>query len=271
MIGPFGSRRTRLFLVCGVIAVALFAGCSQVPSVGHQEIELTSCVDGAFTVQFDLVYSNSFVASVSVESQSSNVVGTPLITPTGPNSFLVTAELGNAGLGDPVSIGFAAQVQQFGFAQATNVRWYTDPPQSIGQPACGPRGGLEFETTLSPVQGLVLEVSNPTPVPIELLSLELVASPVLLPPHQLDWSDSSFNALPWQAAFPGGIVVAPGAPALSIDLPESAPPGTAAVLCRCVYMESGGEPYRCITEIDMVGRPIAVKSVTWSEVKALSR
>src|SRR6188474_910103 len=131
--GRYGSRS--IFLLCGGIAMALVAGCSHVPSISYQTIELRSCVDGALTVQFDLVYSNAFVSNVSVDYTSNNVVGTPLINPLGSNSFRVTAELTGIPTGDPVTIGFAAQVGQYGFAQAGNIRFYTDPPQSLGAPA----------------------------------------------------------------------------------------------------------------------------------------
>jgi hypothetical protein len=112
-------------LVCG--AVALLAGCSQVPSTIYQSVELTSCVDGARAVQFDLVYTSSFVTNLGVTTTSPNVIGTPAIVSTGPSSFQITAELNNVANGGAVSIGLDAEVQQYGLAQWSNVRFFTEP------------------------------------------------------------------------------------------------------------------------------------------------
>jgi hypothetical protein len=110
-------------------------------------------------------------------------------------------------------------------------------------------------------------VTNPNPLPMTLVALDLVESPDVLDASSLDWDDPAFNALPWQAAAPGGVTLDAAAPPLAIDLPGTA--SGRAILCRFISVYNGME-VRGIMQAS-AGSPLAVKSSTWGALKALYR
>jgi hypothetical protein len=114
---------------------------------------------------------------------------------------------------------------------------------------------------------LTLQVSDPYPLPMTLVSLELVESPTVLNASLLDWDNGSFNALPWVPATTGGAILDAASAPLAINLPDTAT--GAAVLCRAISIYDGME-VRGIIQINL-SPPLATKLATWSSVKALYR
>ena len=267
----YGFVSARSHLLYGAIGVALLAGCQNIPATSHDVIELQSCTSNARSVRFDLNYTSAWVSSISLESQSANVVGTPTIDDLGFGTFQITAELNNAALNEAVSLGFAAQMGQYGAAWVGDVHFYNVPPADItdAEPSCTPGVLPEIALDNAPALGLHMQVSNPGAGTLTLESLELAQSPVLLPPSALHWGGADFEGLTWTPGVVGGAPLVSGSPPLVIDLPESALPGTRAVLCRFVSGGEAGFTSRVITEVDLASGPLATKPSTWGAIKAL--
>jgi hypothetical protein len=269
------------FLVLGGVGLALLAGCTNVPYVTHDVITTQSCTAGAKAVRFLVGYSDPFVTSIDVQPGSSNIVGVPGIVDTG-FGFEVTAELNNVGLGEQVIILFnAVALRPFALA-VSDVQYFTVPPDQIVDPGCNAGVSPEIALIETTAQHLVLQISNPSTHVVTLETLQLAGSPIHLDPPMLDWSGSSFNALPWQSPLQTPTVLDPALPPVEFELPSSMDLTWKSLYLRFVCsthfadLRTGTSfqtsiEMRGITEVDVVGGPVATQSTTWGAVKALYR
>lgn len=239
-------------------------------------VETRSCTDDAQTMIL-LMNSTSPILSVGYSGGSPNVLGIPLSYSDGStlHTWIMT-ELNHANLNEKVMVKFysfviVANTLTVSLADVAFYKapWYTNPtvpdcvvahtPQfTVTQPV--PQARIAFS------EGVTVEVTNPNPLPMTLVALDLVESPSVLEPSSLDWENPEFNALPWQAAA-GGATLDPAGPPLAINLPGTA--SGQAILCRFISVYDGME-VRGIMQAS-AGSPLAAKPITWGGVKALYR
>ncbi len=255
-------RCARLLVVLLPIAVA----CS-LPVYDIQEvIQARSCTDDAVTM-LATVGVSGILFDVGYDGGSANIIGTPLLVPNAGNLLLV-ADLDDVDLGEAVTLRYHAKVSTaFLSVTTTDILFFTMPWEQY-PPACSAAEGPSFQIALDPIYDLLLRVSNPGPLPLTIVVLEL-AEASLLSPEQLDWEDPVFNALPWHAAVLGGTILDGASPPLAIDLPDELT-GGGAVLCRVVSLYDGHE-VKGIVQVNVTGSPVAARTTTWGAVKALYR
>jgi hypothetical protein len=246
-------------------SLSVLAACQPATYDIQQVIEAESCTDDAVAMQAQVESSGSL--SLTFDAASANVVGAPLEIPFGPASLLV-AELNSVNTGDKVMLRYNAHITTVGFlsVSVTDIAFYKTPWEEGNPPDCSPADGPAVEVVTDGVYDLHLRIRNPGPLPMMITSLELVESD-LLPGSSLDWQDDQFNALPWVPAVQSGTMLEPGAPAVIVDLPDVATGGPAA-LCRFISVYDGHE-VRGITQVNLAGQPVTVRSTTWGAVKAL--
>jgi hypothetical protein len=242
-------------------------------------VEARSCTDNAQTMIL-LMNSTSPELGVGFTGGSSNVKGIPQTYSDGStlHTWIMT-ELDHVNLNEKVTVKFysfviVANTLTVSLADVAFYKspWYTYPtvpdcavthtPQfTVTQPVPHRSGAIALS------DGVTVEVTNPNPLPMTLVALDLVESPDVLDPSSLDWDAPAFNALPWQAAAPGGATLDAAAPPLAIDLPGTA--SGRAILCRFISVYDGME-VRGIMQAS-AGSPLADKPSTWGGVKALYR
>jgi hypothetical protein len=261
---PLTSRAARSTL-WGALALALIAGCTNIPQVIDTAVTVNSCTGNALAMRVTGTY-GPFVTGISWNGGSSNIVGTPTINDYGI-SFEVIAELNHVSLGEPVTLDLLATAIVGSGIGISDVEFFTVPPDSIVGDGC--KAGSSPEFGLANTQGAVkLELTAPAE-PLILGMLQLAESPDVLSPSSLDWSDPVFNALSWHDAVVGATPLDPAGPPLVVDLPGTTTPGTKAVLCRFTSIENGME-LRGIVQTQLTG-PLASEPTTWGAVKALYR
>ena len=264
---PVFSFPPRHLLLLGGACLVLAAGCQRPLYTIEAVVSARSCVNGARGIRF-LV--DAGVSAVTYEGGSANVVGDPSLTDLGIGLLEVSAELDSVPSGDEVTLKFTLLGFFPGTGQVSDIGFFTVPPPGLPEmPDCMP-GVSPILTLSNDIQtGLKLQVSNPALHPMTLVSLELAQVPGLLPAPMLDWSNAEFNALPWQAAVPGGTQLDSQAPPLVVDLPDHVAPTTNATLLRFISSVEG-EELRGIVQVDLNGT-VAVEPKTWSGVKSKYR
>ena len=260
------SARHPLLLASAFLA--LTAGCTRPIYTIDSVIAARSCVNDARAIRF--LVDTGGASSVTWEGGSANIVGDPSIADLGPGILEVTAELDSVPIGDEVTLHFSLVGVFPASGQVSDIAFYTVPPPGLPQtPDCAPGGTPDF-TLLNDVHlGLTLQVSNPSPRPMTLALLQLAEVPGLLPKPMLDWSDPTFNALPWQTALPGNTPLDFQAPPQVIELPGQAGPATQGTLLRFISIVEG-EEFRGIVQVDLNGI-VAAQPTTWSAVKSKYR
>lgn len=245
-------------------------GCSgpSVPVQTDVNVEATSCVDGALSMSFDVVSTNTIFPGVYVYG-SSNVIPIPAVT-GGGTSFHVVAALDTVAANEQVSMTFTAGAFPNATISIANIQFYTAPPAQAQIPACPPEHALALGTGDSPGLGFHMEVSNAGTDPLVIDQLELAQTPTLLSGGTVRWGGSDFEGLAWTPAMPGGIVIPPGTPPLMVDLPDTPSPGTQGVLMRYAVHSSSGMETRAAVQVDL-NAPVATEPTTWGRVKALYR
>jgi hypothetical protein len=261
---PF--RRT---LLCVGVGVVFALGCNSGPMQMDITVEEPACVGGALSMTFTVLGSNP-ISLVTYQGGSADIVGTPTIIP-GTNNFDVVAELNGVPINQHVTLKFSGISSMNASFSIQNVQFYTVPPAQLPQqPECPPAHGPVIGTNDQPGLGTVLEVSNPTPVPIQMLMLELVESPAVLSNSEMEWGHPTLEALPWAAPIAPGTMLPPGSPPMVIDLPDALAPSTHATLLR--YMAAyNGATHRAIVQGDVTNGSVATEPSTWGKVKALYR
>ena len=275
---PFASlNRDRIVLVAAACLV-LALGC-QPSMLVDTVVTAKSCTNNAHTMTFEL-HSNCAINGAIFTGGTPNVLGIRALYANGTSqNMTVVSELDNAMKNDKVQEAFHAGVTIHGTVvmSLADLAFYQANWQSIGAPDCAVIQSPRYTVTYVPAPGtllaraispasLSLQVSDPYPLPMTLVSLELVESPAVLDPSLLDWDNASFNALPWVSAAGGAILDAASAP-LVVNLPGTAT--GAAVLCRYISIYDGME-LRGIIQVNLTP-PLATKLATWSAVKALYR
>jgi hypothetical protein len=261
------STPPRHLLQLAGMSLVLVAGCMRPLYTIEAVVSARSCVNDARGIRF-LV--DAGVSSVTWEGGSANIVGAPTLTVLGTGLLEVSAELDSVPSGDEVTLRFTLLGFFPATGQVSEIGFFTVPPPGLPEvPDCMP-GETPIFALFNDVQtGLKLQVSNPGPQPMTLVSLELAEVPGVLPGPMLDWSNSGFNALPWQTAVPGGTPLDSQAPPLVIDLPDQVAHTTNATLLRFISLVAG-EEFRGIVQVDLNGT-VAVESKTWGGVKSRYR
>lgn len=261
------SLRSTFLTIIGLLGVFALA-CNSGPQTVNISVDEPSCVDGAQSMTFTIQSSNSIFLPVYVMGNP-YVLGVPTTT-QGTNSIDVVADVDNVPLGGQVQMMFQGAVMMNASISITNVQFYTVPAAQLPHdPACPPANGPVIGTNDLPGIGFHLEVSNPTPEPIIIQSLEMAESPVVYPPAEVCYGCASESA-PWVSVSPGGIVLAPGSPPLVFDLPDAMAPSTIATLLRYTAVYAGGV-HRAVVEGDLLGGTVATQPTTWGKVKSLYR
>lgn len=261
-------------LVLGAGALVLLAcGCSLTPPMAIQCVLATkSCTDDAKTMTFRM-QSSSPILTVTYLGGTPNVVGIPIAYSGGSTLDIhVVTDLNDADFGEPVAVKFASYVNVANYltVSLSDVAFFKLPSYANPEiPDCAVIQAPWFKIHSDVSNGLTLDVSNASALPLTLVSLDLVELPDLLPVSALDWDDPVFNALPWQPAVPAGGTVLDGAsPPIMVDLPDAAAGGP-AILCRFISIYDGQE-IRGIMQANL-DTPLATKATTWGKVKALYR
>ena len=268
------NRSILLVAACLVLALGCQPGM-RIDAV----VQTKSCTDDANTMVMKLHSTSTFLGYL-FDGGTTNVLGIPYAYSNGNalEAFYLV-QLNHVNLNEKVTVKFHAFVilantltvslADVSFHKAA---WYTYPTV----PDCAVAHTPTFTITqpvphrsaaLALSDGVTVEVTNPNPLPMSLVSLEMVESPALLDPASLDWDNPVFNALPWQSAAPGGALLDAAGPPLVVNLP-----GTMtgqAILCRFVSVYNGME-VDCIMQASP-SAALAVKSSSWGAVKALYR
>jgi hypothetical protein len=252
---------------------AVFAlGCSgpSLPVTTDVNVEGTSCADSVKSMSFDVVSSNSLFLGTFLYG-SNNVVPVPTVTNPNSQTLHIATDLTNVNSGDAVSMIFQAAAFPNASISIQNMMWYTVPKaQQPASPACPPEHGPVIGTSDSPGIGFHMEVSNPSPDPIVLPNgIEMAQTPTLYPPVELRRGGAN-EACDWHVVCPSGIVVAPGSPPMTFDLPDTPDASTQGVLLRYTSSE-GGEDHYVVLQVDLTGGPVKTEPTTWGKVKALYR
>lgn len=276
---PFASHnRDRYFILLAVACLVLALGCQPAMLV-DTVITAKSCTNNAHTMTF-VMHSNCAINGAIFTGGTPNVLGIRALYANGTSQNMTcVSELDNAMKNDKVQEAFHAGVTIQGTVvmSLADLAFYQADWQSIGAPDCGVIHSPQYTVTYVPAPGsflkraspasLTLAVSDPYPLPMTLVSLELVESAAVLDPSVLDWDNATFNALPWATATPGGAIMDAASAPLEVNLPDMAT--GAAVVCRFISVYDGME-VRGIMQVDL-SPPLATKLVTWSSVKALYR
>jgi hypothetical protein len=267
----------RLLLIAGA-CTSLALACQPAVEV-DAVVSAKSCTDGAHTMIFEL-NSNSPLHNYFFLGGSSNVLGIPFVYPNNqnPEDWSVVTDLDNVAKNQKVTVKFETHIDVVNpvVVKLANVSFFkagSNPTPTV--PDCSQTQGPTFTITyIQPPPGsaaqkapasLTLQVSDPNPLPMSIVQMDLVHVSSMLDASVLDWDSAAFNALPWQPAFPGGAVLDPASGPISTPLPDS--PGGGAVLCRFVSIYDGNEVDGIIQENLSV--PLATKTATWGNVKAL--
>jgi hypothetical protein len=275
---PVSCLNPNRLILLATTSLVLALGCTQSMQV-DTVVTAKSCTDNAHTMTFEM-QSNSPITGTIFLGGTPNVLGIAAVYANGTSqNMTVVSELDNAMKNDKVEEAFHAYVSITGPVDVSlaNLAFYQADWQSIGAPDCAVVQSPEYTITYSPAPGLLalaaspaslsLAVSDPYPLPMTLVALDLVASPAVLDASLLDWDNASFNALPWASAAPGGAILDAASPPLAVNLPDTAT--GAAVLCRCISIYDGME-VRGIIQISL-SPPLATRLATWGAVKALYR
>ncbi|HET6348901.1 MAG TPA: hypothetical protein VFH88_07425 [Candidatus Krumholzibacteria bacterium] len=271
---------SRLYVyLFAAVALVLVFGC-QPAMIVDSVITTESCADSIHTMSF-VMHSNSSINGASFQGGSPNVIDiVALYHPGGsPTDLTVVTALDNAMKHDQVQEKFRAGVTIQGtvVVSLADFEFFQADWPNLGAPDCDPVHSPQYTITYTPAPGvaamgaspatLSLEVSDPYPMPITLVDLDLVEVPALLDPSLLDWNNATFNGLPWTSVAPGGAMLAASAPPLDINLPDTAT--GAAVLCRYISIYNGYE-VRGIMQLALESS-LPTRSSTWGAVKALFR
>jgi hypothetical protein len=265
-------RSLRLPLLYAGIGAVFALGCSgpSVPVPVDVNVEGTSCADSVMSMSFDVVSSNGLLPGAFVFG-SPNVVPVPTVTPTNSQTLHIATDLTNVNSGDAVTMVFQASAFPNASISIQNMMWYTVPKaQQPASPACPPEHGPVIGTSSLPGIGFHMEVSNPSADPIVLPNgIEMAQTSSLYPPAELARGGASESA-PWQVVCPPGIVIAPGSPPMTFDLPDAPDASTQEVLLRYTSV-AGGEHNFVVVGADMRGGTVKTEPSTWGAVKALYR
>jgi hypothetical protein len=270
----------RLLLLAGA-CTSLALACQPAVQI-DAVVTARSCTDDAQTMKMEFL-SNTPVHNFIFEGGSANVLGIPAIQPNGNNTgdtFVIT-DLANVKKSDKVSVEFkcAVDVHNPMVMQLANVTFFKDPSNlNPTVPDCAvaqtPTFTILWESqplpgsmASSPASSLSLEVSDPNPLPITLLQLELAHIPVALDPSLLSEDNPVLSALPWQSVIAGGALLDPAGPPVSSQFPNVMADG--AVLCRFISVYDGNE-VSGIMQANL-SAPLAAKLSTWGGVKSLFR
>jgi hypothetical protein len=260
----------RRLLIPASLGIVRMGGCASIPLSTTDAVQTQSCMAGAQAVRFTMTYSDATVGLPHFFAGSLNLDGVPTVVDLG-GAYQVTAKLHPVALGEVVQMVFEAVCLGFGGpAEVSGVEFFAVPPDDIPGPSCKEGVSPAFALVDHALYGAVLQASNPATQPLALSTLQLVESPTVLDPSILDWSNSTFNALPWQNAINGTAILDPAGQPLVVDLPEQTLPGTQAVLCRFVCFDQGME-FRGIVQASLTGGSVATRPTTWGAVKALYR
>jgi hypothetical protein len=269
----------RLLFLLGAMFLAIVLGCEPGMRI-DAVVQARSCTDDAQTMIL-VMNSTSPILSVGFTGGTPNVKGIPLSYSNGnTHQAWILTELDHVNTGQKVTVKFysfviLANTLTVSLADVAFYKspWYTNPTV----PDCAVVHTPQFTITqpvphrsasLAASDGFTLEVTNPNPLPMMLVALDLVHAPSVLDPASLDWDDPSFNALPWHSAPTGGGVLDVGAPPVVVDIPDDGTTG-GAILCRFISVYDGME-VRGIMQASP-GSPLATKKSTWGGVKALYR
>jgi hypothetical protein len=270
----------RLLLIAGA-CTSLALACQPAVQI-DAVVTARSCTDDARTMKMEFL-SNTPVHNFIFQGGSANVLGIPAIQPNGNNTgdtFVIT-DLANIKNNDKVSVEFkcAVDVHNPMVMQLANVAFIKEPTNlNPTLPDCADSqtplyvslwesSPLPGSMPSSPASSLSLEVSDPNPLPITLLRLELAHIPVALDPSLLSEDNPALNALPWQSVIAGGALLDPAGPPLTTQFPNVMADG--AVLCRFVSVYDGNE-VSGIMQANL-SAPLAAKLSTWGGVKSLFR
>jgi hypothetical protein len=269
----------RLVLIAAAGAVLALA-CQPAVEV-DAVVTARSCTDNAQTMIFEL-NSSSAMHNFYYLGGSANVLGIPFVYPNNqnPTDWSVVTDLNNVAHNDKVTVKFQTHVDinvQPVTLSLAGISFFKAPSSPLPTvPDCAPAQSPTFTITyIQPPPGsqlkapasLTLEVSDPNPLPMSLVLLDLVHVPEMLDASVLDWDNADFNALPWQSAIPGGAILDPASPPVVTPLPDG--PAGGAVLCRFVSIYDGNEVSGIVQE--NLSAPLGTKAATWGEVKALFR
>lgn len=275
---PFASQSRDRLVLLAAFGLVLALGCTQSMQV-DTVVTAKSCTNNAHTMTLEL-HSNSAINGAIFQGGTPNVLGIAALYANGTSqNMTVVSELDNAMKNDKVEEAFHAYASITGpvVVSVANLAFYQADWQSIGAPDCAVVESPQYTITYTPAPGsllksaspasLSLQVSDPYPLPLTLVALDLVESPAVLDASLLDWDNSSFNALPWVSAAPGGAILDAASAPLAVNLPDTAT--GAAVLCRCISIYDGME-VRGIIQVDLTP-PLATRLATWGAVKGLYR
>jgi hypothetical protein len=244
-------------------------------------VSAKSCTDGAHTMIFEL-NSNSAIHNFYYLGGSSNVLGIPFVYPKSSQTtgdWFVVTDIDNVAKNEKVTVKFQTHADltnpvNVWLAGVSFFKAGSNPTPTV--PDCAPTVSPTFTITyIQPPPGaaqkatasLTLEVSDPNPLPMSIVQLDLVHLPAVVDPTILDADNAEFNALPWQPAFPGGAVLDPASGPMSTPLPDG--PAGGAVLCRFTSIYDGDE-LSGILQINL-STPLGTRLSTWGGVKALFR
>ena len=264
-------RSLRIPILFAGLVFVFALGCNgpSVPAPIDINVEAQSCVEGALSMSFDIVASNALFPA-TYQYGSPNVIPIPTITGSS-TSFHVTADLDTVAVNDAVSMTFSSSAFPNTTTSIQNIQFYTVPAAQQVSGACPPEHGPVIGTNDLPGIGFHLEVSNPGPDPIALTGgIEMAEVPALSPPGEVHRYGNG-ELCDWQFVCPSGIVLAPGAPPLVFDLPDTPTFGTHGVMMRYSAHSGGGGEQYVLMQVDLVGSPVKVSERTWGAVKALYR
>jgi len=266
-------RSLRIPVLLSGLAFVFALGCNgpSVPVPVDINMEATSCVDGALSMSFDIVASNSLFPA-TYQYGSSNVIPVPSISGSA-TSFHVVAGLDTVAAGDAVAMTFSSSAFPNTTTSIQNIQFYTVPVTQVGPPACPPEHGPVIGTSDGPGIGIHLEISNSSPDPLVIDQLEMAEVTDLIPPSGFYRGSKYIDYPIWipPTTLPPGTVLAPGSPPLIVDLPETPAAGTAGVLLRYITHSSSGVESSAMMQVDLSFLPVATKATTWGKVKSLYR
>jgi len=158
-------RSLRIPVLLSGLAFVIALGCNgpSVPVPVDINMEAKSCVDGALSMSFDIVASNSLFPA-TYQYGSSNVIPVPSISGSA-TSFHVVAGLDTVETGEAVSMSFSSSAFPNTSTSIQNIQFYTVPVSQVGPPACPPEHGPVIGTSDGPGIGIHLEISNSSPDP----------------------------------------------------------------------------------------------------------
>src|SRR4029079_18501119 len=177
-------RSLRIPVLLSGLAFVIALGCNgpSVPVPVDINMEAKSCVDGALSMSFDIVASNSLFPA-TYQYGSSNVIPAPSISGSA-TSFHVVAGLDTVETGEAVSMSFSSSAFPNTSTSIQNIQFYTVPVSQVGPPACPPEHGPVIGTSERPRIGIRLESANSSPDPLFIDELEMAEVTDLIPPSE---------------------------------------------------------------------------------------